>query len=263
MSSKVTRTVRAAVALTALVTVTSCSESRSTEVTTTPTTLRIAAASSLTDVFTNIGRRYEEKHPGVTVTFSFAATSELSNQVAEGAPFDVIAAADDTTLAKLRATSTSTPPIGQPTPFATNRLALAVAEGNPKHLTSLADVNKAGIAFVMCQSEVPCGHYGNELFAATGLTPHPTARERNVRSVLNRVSTGEVDAGLVYVTDVHDDDTKVDAVRLPDAEKVPVTYTVAAVDPAHPSRQANDFIAFLSTDSARTALAQYRFGHPQ
>lgn len=160
--------------------------------------LTVFAAASLKSVFTELGKRFEDANPGATVEFNFAGSSDLATQLTQGAPADVFASADAPNMNKVVDAGLVH---GDPVDFAANTLTIVTAPGNPKHITSFADLTKPGISVVVCAPQVPCGAATEKVEKATGVTLHPVSEESAVTDVLGKVTSGQADAGLVYVTD--------------------------------------------------------------
>src|SRR6478609_10624562 len=163
------------------------------------TTLTVYAAASLTSTFEEIGQRFEAEHDGVRVEFSFGGSSDLVAQIQQGAPADVFASADSANMDKLTAEDLQA---ADPEDFATNTLEIAVPPDNPAGVASFADLAEDGINVVVCAPEVPCGAATVKVEEATGVDIRPVSEEQSVTDVLAKVTSGEADAGLVYVTDV-------------------------------------------------------------
>src|SRR5450830_591729 len=161
--------------------------------------IMVFAAASLKGSFTEIASRFEARHPGLRVNLSLAGSSDLVNQITEGAPADVFASADTRNMAKLTAAAIVD---GSPVNFATNTLEIAVPPTNPAHVAGFADLARAGVKTVICQAQVPCGAATAAIETATGVKLAPVSEELSVTDVLGKVFSGEADAGLVYVTDV-------------------------------------------------------------
>ena len=188
--------------------------------------ITVFAAASLKTTFTQIGAQVEKDHPGSTVTFSFAGSSDLAAQLQQGAPADVFASADPRNMAKVtgpRLTASA------PVDFAANTLEVAVPPGNPAGITSLRDLTKPGVKVVVCAPQVPCGNASVEVEKAAGLTLEPVSEEQNVTDVLGKVITGEADAGLVYVTDVKGAGDKVEGVEFPESSAAVNVYPIAVL----------------------------------
>lgn len=211
-------------------------------------TLTVFAASSLTDVFTRIADDFETAHPEVDVVLSFAGSSELVAQIAEGAPADVVATADEVTMARLDL---------DPVVFATNRLEIAVERGNPLGISGLADLADPGLIVVRCADVVPCGAYAREATARAGVAIAPASLEQNVKAVVTKVELGEADAGIAYATDIRVAD--VDGVPIAGSSDLVARYPIAVVDASGP---AADFVAHVTGDAGAAALAEYGFGQP-
>ena len=157
----------------------------------------VFAAASLTEVFTALGERYEQQHPGAEVTFSFAGSQALVAQVQQGAPADVLATADEKSAAVVRPELAADPVV-----LARNRLALVTEPGDPRGVTTLADLAAPGLKVVLAGPTVPVGKAARAALAAAGVTVRPVSEEPDVKAVLQKVRLGEADAGIVYATDL-------------------------------------------------------------
>ena len=216
-----------------------------------PAALTVLAAASLTEAFEELGRSFEAAHPGADVDFTFAASSTLARQVLEGSPGDVLATADEDTMAPVVAAGRTAVP---PAVFARNRLAIAVAPGNPRRIADLGDLARPGLAVVLCAPEVPCGRAAAQALAAAGVGLRPASLEEHVKAVVTRVALGEADAGLAFATDTHA--TGVEAVDIPDDRNVTTAYPVAVLRDGAGARAWVDHV--LSADGQR-ALAGLGF----
>ncbi|WP_460632892.1 molybdate ABC transporter substrate-binding protein [Leifsonia lichenia] len=222
-------------------------------------TVTVFAAASLTATFTDLGKAFEAEHPGATVTFSFAGSSDLVSQLTEGAPADVFASADEANMAKL---TTAKLADGQPSDFATNVLAIAVPPGNPAKITAFADLAKPGVKTVVCAPQVPCGAATAKVEASSGVTLTPVSQESSVTDVLGKVEAGEADAGIVYVTDVKGAGSKVDSVPFPEAASTVNTYPIVALKAAPNPAGAAAFVDFVTGEKGRAVLKAAGFGAP-
>ena len=169
------------------------------------------AAASLKEAFTALGRQYEAAHPGANVTFDFGASSTLATQITQKAPADVFAAASQTTMDTVTPAGAAT----DPTVFAVNTLEIATPTSPTTPVTSLADLGRPGVKVAVCQQDVPCGAAARTLFDRNHLSVTPVSQEVDVKSVLTKVELGEVDAGVVYVTDVKSAQGRVVGVPIP------------------------------------------------
>ena len=222
-------------------------------------TITVSAAASLTDVFPVIAKAFEKRFPGVTVKFNFAGSSALVEQVIAGAPVDVIATASESTLWK----ATNAGLTGRPLLFAKNTMAIAMPPGNKAGITQLSDLQKPGVLVAVCLPAVPCGSAANQIFAKNFLNVKPVTQELDVRGVLNKVTTGEVDAGIVYVTDVKVAGASVTSVQIPRDQNVFTTYPLAAVTDAPNPAAAAAFVSYVRyTPSAQGILRAYGFAKP-
>ncbi|WP_040339225.1 molybdate ABC transporter substrate-binding protein [Candidatus Blastococcus massiliensis] len=221
-------------------------------------TLTVFAAASLSDVFPRLGQELEEAHPGLGVRFNFAGSSALATQIAQGAPVDVFAAADETQMAVV----TDAGLAGQPTMFAANVLEIAVPAGNPAGVTGLADLARDELVVALCAPEVPCGAAADQVLAAAGVTPAPDTLEQDVRAVLTKVRLGEVDAALVYASDVVSSSGDVEGIPVPEAADSTNEYPVCVLDDAPNPRAARAFVDLLLSERGRRALADAGFREP-
>jgi molybdate transport system substrate-binding protein len=216
--------------------------------------ITVLAASSLTESFTEIGKAFEAAHPGTKVTFSFAASSALVTQINSGAPADVFAAADTTSVGKLTNASKLTPKN-----FATNKLQIIVAKGNPRNIASLADLAKPGITYVTAGADVPIRKYSDQVLVKANLTLTPKSLETSAKGIVSKVTLGEADAGIVYVTDVLAAASKAQGVEIPDAQNVVTAYSLAALGTSN-SDVANAFADFITGTQGQAALKKFGFG---
>jgi molybdate transport system substrate-binding protein len=244
-----------AVALAALSPLSACSGGSASE----PDTLTVYAASSLTTAFEELGATFEEQHEGVEVEFSFAGSSDLVAQIQQGAPADVFASADEANMEKLVADDLAG---AEPVVFATNTLRIAVPPGNPAGVASLDDL-AGDLNLVVCAPEVPCGAAAQQVAEQAGVTLRPVSEEQAVTDVLNKVASGEADAGLVYVTDVIAAGDSVEGIAFPEAESVVNTYPIVPVADAEPPDLAEDFVELVTGDEGRRVLRESGFGLPE
>lgn len=205
-------------------------------------TVTVFAAASLTESFEKMALAFEADNPGVDIVFNFGGSSALATQVVEGAPADVFAAASPSAMQASEAQGAQV--------FATNVLAIAVAEG--ADITSLADFADPEKLIALCAVEVPCGAAAQKLFDEKGITPSVDTYEQDVKAVLTKVELGEVDAGLVYVTDVMD----AGVVGIP-VDSDPVDYPIAAL-----TEQGRAFVAFVLSPAGQAILQKAGFGAP-
>lgn len=219
-------------------------------------TLTVFAAASLTSTFTEIGELFQQENPGTTVTFSFAGSSDLVAQLIAGAPADLFASADAANMAKATDGGVVS---GTPITFATNTLTIITPPGNPFGIRGFADLANPEVAVVVCAPQVPCGAATAKIEAATGVALTPVSEESSVTDVLNKVATGEADAGLVYVTDASGAGDRVTSVPFPESNSVvntyPIATTAAAADPALAER----FVALVTGPQGQQLLAAAGF----
>ena len=229
-------------------------------------TLTVFAAASLTDAFTELGGRLEEQHPGLDVQINFAGSSALAGQLTQGAPADVFASADEAQMDRL----TDAGLVEETDVFAENALMLAVPAENPDGVAlpggggtpSLAELVPADVTMAVCAPEVPCGALSARVLEAAGLSDAPDTYEEDVRAVLTKVQLGEVDAGLVYVSDVHAAGDSVVALAFNEADRAANRYPVAVLADAPNPAAAQAFVDLVLSDEGQQALADAGFLPP-
>ncbi|MHA7306715.1 molybdate ABC transporter substrate-binding protein [Arthrobacter sp. TMN-49] len=222
-------------------------------------TLNVFAAASLKKTFTQLAAQFEAEHPQVKVSLSFDGSSTLVSQIIQGAPADVFASADTATMSKLSDAGLAT---GSPTDFASNVLTLVVPQDNPANITSFADVAKPGVKLVTCAPKVPCGAATTSDAASAGLTLTPVSEELSVTGVLGKVTAGEADAGLVYVTDAKSAGKKVLSIPLDLPQPTVNRYPIAAVESSKAPLLAADFISLVAGPQGQKVLREAGFGAP-
>jgi molybdate transport system substrate-binding protein len=221
--------------------------------------VNVFAAASLTETFTQLGTEFEQQHPEVTVTFNFAGSSALAQQINEGAPADVFASAAPANMEQVTDTGAIT---GKPVTFVTNTLEIVVPSGNPAKITGLADFAKADLKIALCAEQVPCGAASKKVFDAAGITAAPDTLEQDVKAVLSKVSLGEVDAALVYKTDVRAAGDKVEGIEFPEAGKAVNEYPLAVCAKAPNAEGARAFVDYVLSDKGKAVLTEAGFGTP-
>lgn len=221
-------------------------------------TITVFAAASLTDAFDEIDAAFENANPGVTVEVNYGASSALREQILAGAPADVFASANTSNMDQVVEAGAAS----DPEEFVTNLLEIAVPAGNDAGVTGLADFANADLLIGLCAEEVPCGEFGREALANAGVTPSVDTNEPDVRSLLTKIEAGELDAGIVYVTDVTAAGDTVEGIDIPADENVTATYPIAALAETANAEVADAFVAFVLSDDGQDILASFGFGAP-
>lgn len=214
--------------------------------------ITVAAAASLREAFTELGRSFERAHPGIRVRFSFDASSSLAAQIVEGAPADVFAAADPVTMRRVVQAGEAD---GRPRSFARNRLEIVTRRGNPDRVRSLRDLTRVGTVS-LCVATAPCGRLaGSVLRRARVRVPESRiSRGPNAADTLAAVSLGDADAGLVYVTDVRVAGRAVTGVPIPARENGTTTYQIAVVRETQHRAVARLFLADVRSSAGARVL---------
>ena len=220
-------------------------------------TVTVLAAASLTKPFTALGGTFSDPNPPERVEFSFAGSADLLTQLTHGAPGDVFAAADTATMDKAARAGLLA---GSPVAFASNTLTIAVAPGNPKGIKGFRDL--ADVSVAICAVQVPCGSALPRLQKDAGVRLAPVSEESSVTAVLNTVTSGQADAGLVYVTDARAAGDKVSTVAFPEAATAVNTYQIAVLKDAREPGPARRFVDLVTGPTGRQVLDAAGFGRP-
>lgn len=225
--------------------------------------IRVLAASSLTEAFAELGDAFTARYPDAKAELSFGASSELVARIHEGAPADVLVTADATTM-NLAADpgDGSGPDVDAPVTLTCNQMTLITAHGNPLGITWPGGLNRDGVRFVVCAAEVPCGRAAREVLGRAGVKAEPVGSEANVKAVVAKVASGEVDAGIVYVTDALAAADSTGQVAIPAPQNVTTSYEIAAVRRSDDPATAKAFVAFATSAEGRGILRDHGFGRP-
>lgn len=217
--------------------------------------INVYAASSLTEAFNSIKTAFIAAHPGSKVTITYGASSDLSTQITNGAPVDVFASASTKNMQLVKDAV-------NPTNFVSNTLEIATPPNNPAGITKVADLAKSGVKVAVCDPAVPCGVVATQVFKNAGVTVHPVASEQDVKSTLAAVESGEVDAGLVYVTDVRAAGSKVKGVVIPADLNASTEYPIAALKSSKDAATASAFVAYVLSPAGMQVLTADGFTKP-
>jgi molybdate transport system substrate-binding protein len=223
--------------------------------------LRVFAAASLSESFAALATAFEAEQPGVQLRLHTAGTPQLVLQLREGARADVFASADEASMRSLLESSRNAgTEMAAPQVFAQNQLALLLARGNPRGITGLSDLNRPDIRFAMAGPQVPAGRYAREAFALAGATARSRSDEASVRGVLQKVLLGELDAGIVYLTDLVQPNPALELIPLPAAEQPEIRYPIVTLPQAEQPEYAAAFVRFVLSESGQSILRAHGFG---
>jgi molybdate transport system substrate-binding protein len=221
-------------------------------------TITVLAAVSLTEAFTTLGHQFEAAHPGTKVVFSFGPSSGLATQITAGAPADVFASASQKNMDQV----TSAGAASDPTVFVKNTMEIAVPPNNPAGIASVADLAKKGVKVALCQAQVPCGTVAQQVFTNAKVKVTPVTEEADVKSVLSKVQLGEVDAGVVYVTDARAAGDKVKGIEISSDVNASTSYPIAALSKAANAAGAKAFIDYVLSSAGSSVLTGDGFAAP-
>jgi molybdate transport system substrate-binding protein len=221
-------------------------------------TVTVFAAASLTESFDDMQTSLRSSDPRLSVRYSFAGSGALVTQIQQGAPADVIATADAASMKKL----TDAGLVEAPAAFAKNKLEILVAPGNPKGIHTLSDLSRSEIKLVTEDDTVPAGKYAAQILHGAGVTVSPVSKEADVKSAVAKVTSGEADATIVYVTDVEAAGSKGEGVIIADAQNVIAEYPIAIVKAAKNHGGAAAFVAAVVKGNGQEALSRHGFLPP-
>jgi molybdate transport system substrate-binding protein len=213
-------------------------------------TVRVFAASSLTEAFTRLGEQFQQAHPGVKVAFDFDASSALASSIQQGQSADVFASA----AAANMDTVVQSGDVEAPQNFTRNQMEIATPPGNPAGITSVADLARPGVKVALCDPAVPCGAVAAQVFKNAHVTVKATASEPDVKSALGVVTTKEVDAGMVYVTDVRAAGSQVTGVPIPASANSSTTYPIAVVKDSKDHAAARAWVDYVLSPAGQQVL---------
>jgi molybdate transport system substrate-binding protein len=221
-------------------------------------TVTVLAASSLKEAFTTLAEQFESTNPGTTVKLSFAASSDLAQQINQGAPADVFASASPKNMKQV----VSAGGASTSTNFVKNVMEIAVPPSNPGKVTGVADLAKSNIKVALCQPQVPCGSVAAKVFDNAKIKVKPVTLEPDVKSTLSKVELNEVDAGMVYVTDVRAAGSKVKGIQIPGNLNASTEYPIAALTKAPNSAGAQAFVDLILSAAWQSVFAADGFEKP-
>jgi molybdate transport system substrate-binding protein len=218
----------------------------------------VFAAASLTESFTTLGKQFEAAHPGVRVTFNFGASPALAESISQGAPADVFASASTKNMDSVVASGDASDPAA----FAENAMEIAVPPANPGGVNSLSDLAKPGLKVALCQPQVPCGVTAQKVFHKAKISVRPVTLGADVKAVLTAVRLGEVDAGVVYKTDVQGAGDKVNGIQIPAEQNASTAYPIAALTHAPNGATARAFADYVLSPAGTKVLTEAGFASP-
>ena len=230
--------------------------------------LTVFAAASLSEAFTELGDHFLEENPGEKITFNFAGSQQLAQQLAQGAPADIFASADreqmDVVIQAGRISG------GSLQPFAQNRLVLIFPKENPAGLVQLEDLTKPGLKLILAAEAAPVGRYSQDFLEKASQDPafgsgfkddvlkNVVSYEENVRAVFSKVILGEADAGIVYASDVSRANVEqVATLAIPDDLNVLADYYLSLISDSQTPDLAKNFITFVLSTTGQDILASY------
>jgi molybdate transport system substrate-binding protein len=230
-------------------------------------TLTVFAAASLHNAFTKIADHFKTAHPGVTVKLNFDGSQILETQIANGAPADVFASADQHSMSK----AVDAGLVGAPVIFASNVL-VGIARFDAGGVFSLRDFTRDGFKLAVCVESAPCGRYTQIALQKMSVDPHywkdyatqvkhnVASQELNVESVLSKAKVGEVDGGFVYASDAVQTGPSLFAVfPVPDEDQEIPTYPIAVVKSGPNASLAQAFVDYVLSTDGQVMLANDGF----
>ena len=256
---------RVIAALTAAAALTACSSSGNSGGSSTESSggglsgsITVFAASSLTEAFGTLADQFKKAHPGTDITFDFDSSSTLASNITQGQNSDVFASASTSNMD----TVVQAGDAENPTNFVSNTMEIATPSGNPAHIKTVGDLAKPGVTVALCDPAVPCGATAQQVFDNAKVTVKPKASEPDVKSTLAIVESKEVDAGMVYVTDVRAAGSKVTGVEIPSSVNATTTYPIAVLKNSGNHDLAQAWVDYVLSAAAQNVLLADGFSKP-
>jgi molybdate transport system substrate-binding protein len=218
----------------------------------------VFAAASLTETFTELGKAFEAANPGTSVRFNFGSSATLAQQITQGAPADVFAAASPATMKPVTDASLADPPVT----FVRNKLQIAVPASGGSGVAALKDLADPKVKVALCAEQVPCGAAAVKALAAAGVKVTPVTLEQDVKATLTKVELGEVDAALVYKTDVIASAGKVRGIDFPEADQAVNDYPIATLTKALAREPGRRFVDLVLSAEGKKVLTAAGFETP-
>ena len=206
-------------------------------------TVTVFAASSLTDSYTTIGKQFESTHNGVKINFSFLASSTLATQIKSGAPADIFVSASPVDMKGVA--------IGED--YLVNRVVLGTAKNS--NISKISDLN-GKVIWIQCAHEVPCGAAADSALVGEGVTTKPVSFEPKVSSAVAKLVAGEVDAAIIYKTDVLANSKKLKGIEFANQQAASTTYQIAQL---RKNYWASTFMNYLKSRKAMKFLQSKGF----
>jgi len=220
--------------------------------------ITVLAAASLTDSLDEVADAFEARHPNVDVVISYGGSSALAQQVVEGSPVDVFFSANESTMTTVTEAGLTV----EPSIVVTNVLEIAVPAGNPAGITDLTDFANPDFVIALCDPAVPCGSAAAKLLDLVGVVASVDTLEEDVRAALTKVALGEVDAALVYRTDVLAAGDDVDGIVVPEADSIVNRYPISLIVDAPNPDAAQAFIDYVKSEDGIDVFTTAGFGTP-
>ncbi|MDX2343287.1 MAG: molybdate ABC transporter substrate-binding protein [Acidimicrobiia bacterium] len=221
--------------------------------------LLVSAAASLTDAFGDIESAFEDEHPDVDVVVNLGGSSALREQILAGAPVDVFASANVANMDKVIAGDLVE---SGPTAFATNQLQIAVPVDNPGGVVGLADFANPDLLIGLCAEAVPCGDFARQALELAAIEAVPDTNEPDVRALLTKIEVGELDAAIVYSTDVAARPRLVVGIDIPAQFNVIAEYPIAVLNDGDHGIDGAAFVGFVLSAQGQAILRQHGFSTP-
>jgi molybdate transport system substrate-binding protein len=232
--------------------------------------LTIFTAGSLVEPYTEISEVFESQNPGVELTLNFAGSQQLAHQLALGAPGDIFASADTHQMEAIIKTgriNSQSPQI-----FTHNNLVVIFPKENPAGIQILQDLSKQGLKLVLATEAVPVGNYSQQFLTKASQNPafskyfksdvldNVVSYESNVKAVLSKILLGEADAGIVYTSDINEDNiSQLVTLPIPNELNVLADYLIAPLKDSESPELAQTFIDFVLSPKGQAILSTHGF----
>jgi molybdate transport system substrate-binding protein len=226
-------------------------------------TLLVAAASSLQLALEEITPLYTQANSKQTINYNFASSGALQQQIEQGAPVDLFISAAKKQIEALKEKGLLLPETVND--LLTNQLVLIVPKQSSILLSDFQQLTQSEVKRIAIGEprSVPAGQYATEVLKNLGVLEKVQSKfvlGNNVGSVLTAVETGDVDAGIVYITDAKTSDKVVVAAIAEAQLHSPIRYPLAILKSSKSPDAVKQYFEFLKSSTAKAVFKKYGFG---
>lgn len=223
-------------------------------------TLTVMGPASLKGLLEATKTRFEAENPGISIRLSLGHVPTLLAQIEGGVPADVLVTPDSGTMGQA---SSKGMVAGKADVIARSAMALVVPAGNRAGVKGVDSLSNASLRVALCAKELPCGKLSDKLAAKSSISlDADTLEPGGTAAIVTKASTGEIDVGLVFATDVKAGGAKVERIMIPEASNVSSEVSAAALSASTNATAARAFVAFLASSGGRELATGVGFLKP-